>query len=732
MDFNAIKYIFQIPIEWYKKIHNRVFNAYGSNFLTVREGYYGGTEIGIDSDGFADEVKRVVDLSSVVKSVDNIDPDEDGNVQLCAAVLSATQTFTGDNTFSKPILLKDDGQLSANSENLRLNLGTNGITLSNSYGANYQLLDNEPPRLYSQGADNQIATRGYCRLNFAKESHNHGNINNDGQITAVSETTPTDYYIAADSSGNLYLKDLSALVATTDLVKSVNDTFPDENGNIEIEIPDVPKNIVNTVNGQDGDVVLGNIVNSVNSVAPINGDVDLGEIVYSVNNIPAINGNVEISCTSMDEVTAYIDKQGFALTSDLKDYALTSDLENYALTTDLENYALTSELAEYAHTVDGHPAIDGKVDFALRGNKWVTTNSSGNLTTTDLVPIVLSSSNSGYMYANNGQLEFKQEQGQYVTLSTEQTITGKKTIINNDFTIVGQSLIVKDSSQSGEISIQSNGGVLINARMPFIDFATPGTAENDTFIIMTPESGSRLCVKSPHGIDFDAPANQVKLIAQPTDTQTSSLAVATVGYCMTNFGKVKSVNNTYPDANGNVAIPIGSGMVNSVDGIGPTSGTGDVALGAIRFINGIPGTNGNFDGVVTSVNSTAPTNGNVDINAVMTVNSTSPDSSGNVDVGTVRAVDGHSPDEQGALSFGLASGSWVKTDAAGHLTTTNESVISVPTDVTPQTVTVTVVADVSWNGTSIVITKNNLNFTNGILTSITDATGNSIATVPYT
>lgn len=723
MDFNAIKYIFQIPIEWYKKIHNRVFNAYGSNFLTVREGYYGGTEIGIDSDGFADEVKRVVDLSSIVKSVDNIDPDEDGNVQLCAAVLSATQTFTGDNTFSKPILLSDYGQLSANSENLKLNLGTNGITLSSSNGANLQLLDNEPPRLYSQGADNQIATRGYCRLNFAKKSHNHGNINNDGQITAVSATTPTDYYIAADSSGNLYRKDLSNLVTTTGLVKSVNDTFPDENGNIEIEIPDVPTNIVNTVNGQYGDVVLGNIVNSVNNVAPINGDVDLGEIVYSVNNIPAVNGNVEISCMSMDEVTAYIDKQGFALTSDLTSYALTSDLENYAL---------TSELAEYAHTVDGHPAIDGEVNFALRGNKWVITNSSGNLTTTDLVPIALSSSNTGYMYANNGQLEFKKEQGQYVTLSTEQNITGKKTILSNDLTIVGQSLLVKDSSQSGEGTSVHSKGVLINARTPFIDFATPGTAENDTFIIMTAESGSRLCVKSPHGIDFDAPANQVKLIAQPTDTQTSSLAVATVGYCMTNFGKVKSVNNTYPDANGNVVIAVGSGMVNSVDGIGPTSGTGDVALGAIRFINGIPGTNGNFDGVVTSVNSTAPTNGNVDINAVMTVNSTSPDSSGNVDVGTVRAVDGHSPDEQGALSFGLASGSWVKTDAAGHLTTTNESVISVPADVTPQTVTVTVVADVSWNGTSIVITKNNLNFTNGILTSITDATGNAIATVPYT
>ena len=66
MDFDSIKYIFQIPLEWYRKIHNRVFNAYGTNFLTVKEGAYGGTEFAIDSDGFAEEVKRVVDLSGYV------------------------------------------------------------------------------------------------------------------------------------------------------------------------------------------------------------------------------------------------------------------------------------------------------------------------------------------------------------------------------------------------------------------------------------------------------------------------------------------------------------------------------------------------------------------------------------------------------------------------------------------------------------------------------------------
>jgi len=48
MDWEKIQYIFQIPISWYKKIHDRVFNAYGTNFIKVKEGYYGGMEIGLD------------------------------------------------------------------------------------------------------------------------------------------------------------------------------------------------------------------------------------------------------------------------------------------------------------------------------------------------------------------------------------------------------------------------------------------------------------------------------------------------------------------------------------------------------------------------------------------------------------------------------------------------------------------------------------------------------------
>ena len=88
-----------------------------------------------------------------------------------------------------------------------------GITLSvDGNGVTKQLLVNEPARLYSQGDDNQIASRGYARLNFARASHTHGNISNDGKITQASGTSTPDYYIAADSDGNLYRELLSDII----------------------------------------------------------------------------------------------------------------------------------------------------------------------------------------------------------------------------------------------------------------------------------------------------------------------------------------------------------------------------------------------------------------------------------------------------------------------------------------------------------------------------------------
>ena len=87
MNWDNIKYLFQIPLEWFKAISNKVFRAYGTNFIRVRNGEEGAMNIDVDPDTFAQAVMNVTGGGSgggTVKSVDNIAPDANGNVPLGA------------------------------------------------------------------------------------------------------------------------------------------------------------------------------------------------------------------------------------------------------------------------------------------------------------------------------------------------------------------------------------------------------------------------------------------------------------------------------------------------------------------------------------------------------------------------------------------------------------------------------------------------------------------------
>jgi len=345
MDWDGIKYIFQIPLNWYRKVDNMIFHAYGSNFLTVREGYYGGLEIGIDNQGFSDAIGQLG--YGKVKTVDGHEPDENGEVsfQLTASkwlksneqghiettddepialddeeegylynnngtleykdledefvTLDTEQTITGekiceatigisdgDNALgaiyeqSTGLVIQDPLKILTESPTISFTNATNtghidfdsqyggieiytysgrggggyidfhtdgtsadyssriidltnefsmravskpiylesyynnvggGIELLSTNGAYQQLLIQEPDGLYSTGAANQIASRGYCRTNFARATHTHGNISSDGKITASRGATPTDYYVAVDNQGNLFREPTSGL-----------------------------------------------------------------------------------------------------------------------------------------------------------------------------------------------------------------------------------------------------------------------------------------------------------------------------------------------------------------------------------------------------------------------------------------------------------------------------------------------------------------------------------------
>lgn len=97
--FDKIKYLFQIPLEWFKNVQERIFNAYGTNFITVKQGYYNGLEVGIDEQSFSAAVNEVipplptsfvtsvngengdVTLGPIVNSVNGIEP-SNGNVNV--------------------------------------------------------------------------------------------------------------------------------------------------------------------------------------------------------------------------------------------------------------------------------------------------------------------------------------------------------------------------------------------------------------------------------------------------------------------------------------------------------------------------------------------------------------------------------------------------------------------------------------------------------------------------
>lgn len=180
---------------------------------------------------------------------------------------------------------------------------------------------------------------------------------------------------------------------------------------------------------------------------------------------------------------------------------------------------------------------------------------------------------------------------------------------------------------------------------------------------------------------------------------------------------VKTVNNIAPDSNGNVNVPVGSvadlisygttiypdqggnivlpNFALSVNGTAPDAQTGNIQLtiGTVKSVNEIsPDGQGNVDlgELVYSVNETTPDqNGNVDLDIAGTVQDALDDGTititnivqdaiddGSIDVGKVKTVDGISPDAQGDVDFGMTGNLWMKTDANGHIWTTNETPIA--------------------------------------------------------
>ena len=870
MNWDSIKYIFQIPLSWYRKIHNMVFHAYGSNFLTVREGYYGGMEIGIDSDGFSDAVGQLG--YGKVKTVDGHEPDSNGNVSFgltgskwlksdATGHISTTdedpvsiddseigylynnngtleykdeeyvtidtdQIITGEKTFESAIGISDGanalsaiyeestglvivdplkvltqsptisftnatntghidfdpryggieiytysgrgggGYIDFHTDGTSADYSSRIIDLTNefslravskplylySYNGNaatgiaigwsgserYQLLTDEPARLYSTGADNQIATRGYCRLNFAKAS------DLDDYITqSALETILLNYVTSTDLGTTLqnYVTNtsLSTILqdyATTTWVQSQNYLTSSDLTNY-VTTSDLQTTLQDYATQQD----LTSLENTVDDL----GD-DVTELSTDVESL-------KLDCVK--SVDGHLPTNGAVSFGLVGNKWLKSDGSGHIVTTNDDPLVPSTSSSGYIYNNNGTVSYT-----SLTANKWVKTTANGLLTTTDDVPVTVNPQSSGYLYNNAGTLQYKDDE--YVTLDTAQTITGVKTFHGDGTNPSAQinlglgafinatalSTYPNTSTQFAghKIALQqgnnyvgfayADSGISLRPAVPACVFTNGNSTQHsggiyrDTgVVLLVPES---LHIEDTHGISLECPANKAVLANHPTDTSTSSKAIATVGYCQSQFGGS------------------GGGTVKSVDHVSPDA-QGNVQLNAIRTINGHNGDSvGNFAGVVTSINGNTPTdgavtmtvvqsvdgvgpdaNGEVTLNAVKTVNSISPDASGNVEIEVVKSVDGHSPDTNGAVSFGLTASKWVKTDSSGHLTTTNDKVVTIASNQTGQTTNITVVTGVTWSGTQLVVARKQLNFSNGVLTSTTNLTNTTIDTVAY-
>ena len=440
INWENIRYLFQIPFGWFKAISDKVFNAYGTNFIIVKDGDDGGMQIDVDEDMFGQMVSANVDLSGVVRAISVDYPNEyytpDANGVLSIGTLGNVRSVNSTAPDS-----------TGNVKLSGLVQSVNGIT--------------------PDATGNVVMPEGVLNI-----------------VSYGSTLTP-------DGHGNLYLPNF---------VKTVNNISPDNIGNVNIS-------------------ASGGTVESVNGIEPdANGNVDLGDIVYSVNSeYPDQNGNVQLDIEGT--VQDAIDNGSINITNSV----------NNIVQDAIDQGTLDVGTVK---TVDGHsPDQNGAVYFNLLSNHWMKTNIHGGISTTDEVPVCLSSNDNGYLFSTNGVLSFKDEQ--YVDLSTVQTVNGSKTWEDDSY-FHGDIYVINTQAagNGGKLYHNSAGqaGLLLNGASGAgsIIYMTTG---NQTASIAN--AAGALAIEAPSMIMLNAPKNMAYLSASP-DNLAIDEAIATVGYCKTN------------------------------------------------------------------------------------------------------------------------------------------------------------------------------------------------------
>lgn len=279
----------------------------------------------------------------------------------------------------------------------------------------------------------------------------------------------------------------------------------------------------------------------------------------------------------------------------------------------------------------------------------------------------------------------------------------------------------------------------------YIDFHYAGSSENFTSRLIDMQDHLRILVPANKQIKLEADANLSTLVNSPTVARTdkSSKAIATCGWVNTSvdtalnnlnlsqFAKKTDLDD-YVTLAGTQTIT-GTKIWHANNVMNDTT----VMAGAIQCANYRVIYNGStwggleyssavgvnlraigglyLDAPTNNAKLANPPNESASDNCIASVGYVKENS------GKVKSVDYHFPDDNGNISFELATDSLVKTDGAGNLTTIAGGTNG----------TISVVSDVTWNGTQLVISRKNLEIEDGLIMRTSEGTTTRINTVTY-
>lgn len=460
INWDSIRYFFQIPRDWFRYIHRKIHNAYGTLFIRVMDGEYGGMKIDIDKQVFKETVEDAIALDEYVKSVDDVTPDENGNVKLEGYVKSVNDVEPDEN-----------GNVSLD--------------------ANYL----EPSDITTQGI--VVGTDYNGEQTVCSPNHKHNVKDVEGSVKTVNDVKP-------DQNGNIKV----------DTLKSVNGIVPDEAGNVDLGT------LVKSVNDHQPDEngkISFSVVERVDGVQPVDGNVPLGAIRSINNTIRPVNGNVDLTNV-------------FAPVEHTHPHTQISDWSNAT-----KDFLKADELTS--------PGIVVGTDYDDADHPVCSPN-----------------------HKHNAKDIVNDETNGFVTLDTEQTITGKKTFTTNVYILsgsngfafapetntmtfgraalgwVGDAVVLGSPETAVQISLGKNLAVIESSGGSKIQVSDVGVQVLSK-LSGGLTSGSELVeVVAPVSIDgvgtgiihLNATANKARLTNQPTDTGKESLAIATCGYVQKN------------------------------------------------------------------------------------------------------------------------------------------------------------------------------------------------------